>query len=147
MGKEKLFFVGVKALIKNEKGQILILKSSLRDHGDRATVYWDIPGGRIEEGAGAKETLEREIEEEIGTKELTNISFFTSVISYHQIPLENGKKAGLVLMVYKVQILKDSQIKISDEHTEFAWVSPAEAAKKLADKYPPEFTKKLTVND
>lgn len=51
---------------------------------------------------------------------------------------------GLVLMVYKVKLPKDSKIKLSEEHTDYGWVDKKEAAKRLAYKYPPEFTTLLT---
>lgn len=143
MANEKLFFVGVKGLIQNKEGQILLLKSSLRDHGAGVKVYWDIPGGRIEEGHNATSTLKREIEEETGIKTLKKVKFITSVISNHQIPLSQSKKAGLVLMVYKVEIPAKSKIIISPEHTEYEWVNPARAAKRLSNKYPKEFTANL----
>ena len=143
MGSEKLFFVGVKGLIRNKGSQVLLMKSSLRGHGQRTQVYWDIPGGRIEEGQDALSTLKREIEEETGISKISGVQFFTSVISKHEIPMGNSKKAGLVLMIYKTEISAGSRIKLSPEHTEYEWVSGQIAATRLADKYPPEFTQKL----
>lgn len=143
MAETKLFFVGAKALIKNSENKILVLKSSLREHAEGTKVYWDIPGGRIDEGDGVEETLLREIEEETGVTEVSNIDFFTAVVSNHQIPIENDRKTGLVLMVYTAGIPSNSEIKLSSEHTEFAWVGYKEAAKLLANKYPPEFIEKL----
>lgn len=143
MAQAKLFYVGIKALIRNSEGKILVLKSSLRGHVENTKVYWDIPGGRIDEGDGVEETLLREIEEETGVTEVSNIEFFTAVVSNHQIPIENNRKAGLVLMVYTAEIPSDSKIQISPEHTEYAWVDKADAAKLLSNKYPPEFTQKL----
>lgn len=138
MAKEKLFWVGIKALIENDEGKFLLLYSpgwkqqSIKPH-------WDIPGGRIEEGQTAQEALKREVEEETGVVSIENSDFFTSVISRHEIDLE-GCTIGLVLMIYKVKIPENSRIKLSDEHTEFEWVDKKEAAKRLAHKYSPEFT-------
>lgn len=83
--------------------------------------------------------LNREIEEETGVKKLGTNEFFTTVISNHQIPYKNIM-LGLVLMIYKVKIPKSSKIKLSEEHTDYEWVDKKEAAKRLAQKYPPEFT-------
>jgi len=52
-------------------------------------------------------------------------------------------KLGLVLMVYKVKIPAYSRITLSDEHTDYEWVDKKEAAKRLAHKYPTEFTELL----
>jgi 8-oxo-dGTP diphosphatase len=139
----KLFNVGIKGLIENAEGKILVLKSSLKDHKAPTEAYWDIPGGRIEEGEHVLEVLKREIEEETGIQELKKeAEFFHAVVSNHKIPFED-KIIGLVLMVYKVQIPKNSKIKLSDEHVAYEWVDRAEAANRLAHKYPEEFTSLL----
>jgi 8-oxo-dGTP pyrophosphatase MutT (NUDIX family) len=85
----------------------------------------------------------REIEEETGIKKFRDeAQFFHAVISNHQIPFED-KILGLLLMIYKVQIPKDSNISLSDEHVAFEWVDKEEAATRLAHKYPAEFTQLL----
>lgn len=142
MRPEKLFYVGIKGLIVSN-GKYLLLKASTRNHLEKTEPYWDIPGGRIEEGASAEETLKREVEEETGISLVTGIRFFTAVISKHEIPLDSGRKAGLVLMVYEAQIPAGSTIKLSPEHTEYDWTDPKEAADRLSNKYPEHFTNSL----
>jgi 8-oxo-dGTP pyrophosphatase MutT (NUDIX family) len=142
MPKEKLFQVGVKALITNDKNEILVLDSG-EWHLKHQTQHWDIPGGRIQEGHTVLETLQREVEEETGVKKISNPEFFTSVVSnFKDIPVD-GKLVGLILMVYKVSIPKNSKIALSHEHSAYEWVSSKEAATRLAYKYPPEFTSLL----
>ena len=142
MAKEKLFQVGVKALITNSEGKILVLDSG-KWHLKHQKRHWDIPGGRIQEGHSALDTLRREVEEETGIKKMNNPEFFTAVISnFIEIPV-NGRMVSLLLMVYKVTIPKDSKIVLSEEHTGHEWVNAKEAAKRLAYKYPPEFTELL----
>ncbi len=137
MSGEKLFHVGVKALLTRPDGMVLVMKTGpFKD--DEA--HWDLAGGRIEEGQTEIETLKREIEEETGLTEFGEPIYFGSCISNIQIPLENGAKAGLVLIAYKVPVPEGAQITISDEHSEIAWVSMSEAADKLAYKYPKAFT-------
>jgi 8-oxo-dGTP pyrophosphatase MutT (NUDIX family) len=143
MSKEKLFFVGIKGLIRNSAGQYLLLKASVRNHTVNTKPYWDIPGGRIEEGADALTTLQREIEEETGITVIRNAQFLTAVISHHQIPLDNGTTAGLVLMVYTVEIEEGTAINLSPEHTDYEWVDSTVAAERLSNKYPEDFTGKL----
>lgn len=142
MSKEKLFQVGIKALITNSEGKILVLDSG-DWHLKHQKRHWDIPGGRIQEGHSALDTLKREIDKEIGVKKFSQPQFFTSVISnFVEIPV--GKlKVGLLLMIYKVQIPKSGQITLSHEHTGYEWVSPKEAAKRLSYKYPKDFTNLL----
>ncbi|MDO8591870.1 MAG: NUDIX domain-containing protein [bacterium] len=138
MANEKLFWVGIKALIENKESKVLLLHSPGWKQKN-IEAHWDIPGGRIEQGQSAKEALKREVQEETGVTNIENSEFFNAVISNHEIDLE-GRAIGLVLMIYKVKISEDSQIKLSDEHTSYEWVDKKEAAKRLAHKYPPEFT-------
>lgn len=142
MSGAKLFYIGVKALIRNEKDQILLLKADVSNHSKNTEAYWDIPGGRIEKGQNVEETLLREIKEETGIKQIVSSTFFTVVISKHAIPSENGT-AGLALMIYNVEISQGSSVKLSDEHTEYEWVETAEAKTSLANKYPTSFTELL----
>jgi ADP-ribose pyrophosphatase YjhB (NUDIX family) len=142
MAQEKLFQVGVKALITNDKDEILVLDSG-EWHLKHQTQHWDIPGGRIQEGHTVSDTLQREVEEETGIKEIIDVEFFTAVVSnFKDIPV-GDHKVGLMLMVYKVKVPQDSKVTLSHEHSGFEWVNREEAAKRLGYKYPPEFTEKL----
>lgn len=141
MSKEKLFHVGIKALIENEERKVLLLFAPGWERA-KTKPHWDIPGGRIQEGGSAEETLKREVEKETGIKNIQSQEFLSAVVSNHQIPFED-KILGLVLMVYKVKVPVTNKIILSHEHTDFEWVDKKEAAKRLADKYPPDFTKLL----
>ena len=55
--------VGVKVLLKNKEGNILILKRSVEKYGT-VNGSWDIPGGRIDPGSELIENLKRELKEE-----------------------------------------------------------------------------------
>ncbi|HET9721941.1 MAG TPA: methyltransferase domain-containing protein [Candidatus Saccharimonadales bacterium] len=141
MAKEKLFQIGVKALIANDEGQVLVLNSG-EWHLKNQTSHWDIPGGRIQEGHSVLETLQREVEEETGVKKILSSDFFSATISNFEYEVD-GHKIGLALMIYKVEIPVDSRIVLSEEHSDYEWIDKKEAAKRLAYKYPSEFTKKL----
>lgn len=137
MAGEKLFHVGVKALLTRPDGTVLVMKTGPFKNDE---AHWDLAGGRIEEGQTEIETLAREIEEETGVTDFGEPEYFGSCISNIQIPLKDGTKVGLVLIAYKVPVPEDVQIVTSNEHSEIAWVSMAEAAERLAYKYPEAFT-------
>lgn len=143
MHDEKLFHVGIKALIVNENQQILLLKvnpDSLKDN--KFGVYWDIPGGRIQSGDSVMDTLVRELGEETGLTEISSCEFFHATISPIEIPTNEGT-VGLVLMIYKVGVDQGGPMLLSDEHSDYAWKSFNEAADLLSVKFPSDFTERL----
>jgi 8-oxo-dGTP pyrophosphatase MutT (NUDIX family) len=136
MANEKLFHVGVKALIMNKESKILLLKTgSLKG----AEPHWDIPGGRIQQRQDINTTLRREVAEETGITVIDTVAFYTAVVSNIEIPVADGA-VGLLLMIYKVKIPSDVTITLSDEHVAYAWVDYVEAADRLTYKYPMDFT-------
>jgi 8-oxo-dGTP diphosphatase len=97
-----------KAVIRNAQGEILFLQRS-------AAGNWDLPGGLVEEGEDDVLALGREISEELSVeclvgKELGTWSFYR--------PLDG---ATVEVTNYEVS-LSDSEIKLSDEHTDFQYV-------------------------
>lgn len=140
---EDKFHLGIKALIRNSVGEILLLKVNKEKlKGFTGEAYWDIPGGRIQKDQSIEETLKREVEEEIGVTEITNIKPFSMVLSKIRIP-QGEDSVGLILGSYTCEIPNNSDIKLSEEHIESKWFSPDEASKLLEVKYPIEFTEKI----
>ncbi|HJP96839.1 MAG TPA: NUDIX domain-containing protein [Candidatus Saccharimonadales bacterium] len=139
MSTEDIFHLGVKALIRNQTGKILLLQVNPQKLRNDRTAYWDLPGGRVQKGDTVEDTLLREIEEETGIQKIDAIKPLTTVLSNIRIPLEEGSSVGLILSVYTCSVPTDSVVTISDEHTKQAWFAPQEAAELLGVKYPPEF--------
>jgi 8-oxo-dGTP diphosphatase len=137
MAHEKLFHVGVKALITNANEKLLLLRTIPLSG---AEPHWDIPGGRIKEGQDSETTLRREVQEETGITSMTPPVFYAAVISSMQIPVVGVGKVGLLLMVYTVGVHDATDITLSSEHTAYEWVGAMEAADRLNYKYPKEFT-------
>lgn len=138
-----LFQVGVKALIKNGRGEILLLHdnpSPDRDPG--LPIYWDLPGGRINNNHSTEETLRREVEEETGIKNIQIGSLLIAsatnfIVKVEELPLR------LMILVYQCQVIEPFSVVLSEEHQDFKWFSPQEAAEKLNIKYPQAFTDKI----
>lgn len=134
---EDLFHVGVKALIKNHEGKILVLEVN-----KRLKQHWDLPGGRIHRGVSVEETLKREVFEELGIAKITIKEFFCAGVSNMRIPIDEHS-VGLVLLVYVCEIDPQKKIVLSVEHQNFAWLPPHKAAEKLAIKFPAAIVEKI----
>lgn len=140
---EDTFHLGIKALIRNQAGQILLLKVNYAKlTGNNIEPYWDIPGGRIQRGETVSDTLQREVTEETGITQIDQFEPLGMVLSNIRIPVDQSD-VGLILSIYQCSVKKDQIVKISDEHVEFGWFNPHEAAQLLKIKYPPEFTSRI----
>ena len=53
-----LYRISIKGLIRNEKGEVLVVKEAGRN-------YWDLPGGGMDHGEDFKTAISREMKEEV----------------------------------------------------------------------------------
>lgn len=138
MSMEDCFHLGIKALVRNDQGRVLLLEvNPAQLSGDRKS-YWDLPGGRIQKGHTVLDTLQREVEEETGIKAIHDARQIGMVLSNIRIPVGDDS-VGLILSIYECRIPKNAKIIISDEHVSFDWFSLEQAADLLAVKYPADF--------
>lgn len=140
---DKKFFVGVKALIANAEGEILVLRKVPRRASDRWKPFWDIPGGKIQDG-GIKETLIREVEEELGINYLKVLGLFDVAIANFDVHEGDSALGGLFFVIYNCKIPAGSKIMLSAEHSEYKWASLREAKELLAFMLPKEILNKLS---
>jgi 8-oxo-dGTP pyrophosphatase MutT (NUDIX family) len=59
MQTDSLYRVSLKCLIKNDDGEILLVKEASRD-------FWDLPGGGMDHGESIDAAIARELLEEVG---------------------------------------------------------------------------------
>lgn len=113
------FYLAVKGIIRNEKGEILVLKRS--DQDDHKPGVWETPGGGVDTEEAPQKALEREVKEETGlaitVKEPFNVFTFRK---------DTGEfKVGITFLCD----FKEGEAKLSHEHTEYAWIDPKEFSK------------------
>lgn len=136
---EDVFHLGIKGLVRNAAGEVLLLQVNKARLDGAKRAYWDLPGGRVERGGTIEQTLHREMAEELSVTSITNIQPVGMVLSNIRIPVGDGETVGLILGVYSCSLPDDAEIRLSEEHVDMKWCAPEEAAELLAVKYPGEF--------
>jgi 8-oxo-dGTP diphosphatase len=108
----KAYGLTVRGVIKNNNGEILIVKRHPKSKTD--PEMWELPGGKVEKGEHFADALVREIKEETNLD--VNVGDFCEAVQNDYM-----HKRTVQLMMY----LEDGEgsVKISDEHTEFMWAS------------------------
>ena len=118
--------VGVKILIEKD-GQFLILERAEAMPTDNGR-YWDIPGGRINEGEPLLEALAREISEETGLVLEGEPKLFVAQDIFVD-------KAALHVVRLTYKGLASGDVILSEEHRSFKWVSMVELLDDSIDPY------------
>jgi 8-oxo-dGTP pyrophosphatase MutT (NUDIX family) len=104
--------VGIIIFKKEEVETLFLILKRTPQRGD----FWQAITGGIEEGETPEETAIREVYEEIGITEdikLIDIDYSFEFFYDNETHLEK---------VFAVEVLPESEIIISEEHTEFKWV-------------------------
>lgn len=111
MNLEKPYIISVYAVIRNDKGNFLLLKRS--EDSTTNPGKWDLPGGKLEREEILEEAVVREVWEETG------ITIVPGEIAGY-INFELPEKKVIALVYDGGYIISD--VKLSHEHTEYSWV-------------------------
>lgn len=115
----------IKVVILDKTSKVLLLRRA--DEGVRNAGKYDFPGGWLEEGESARETLKREIKEETGLDDV-NIGALIRFSEFKNEDKKISKFRGLRFIAY----YNDGEIKLNPrEHSEYEWLNIDEAIKKL----------------
>lgn len=104
--------VSVKALIKNEMNEILLVKEK--------APFWNLPGGGLNHGETIHDSLARELQEEA----LINESFTEKILTTESIWLE-PKQAWLLWLVYNIQFDSTFNTGAGKDADAVAFINPA----------------------
>ena len=104
--------VSVKAIII-DRGKIILLKN---ERGE-----WDFPGGKITSYDQPKETLIREVREELGIK-IKELTIYSSI----NLVINNVK---VIILLYKAKVASKDPIEISFEHLDYGFFTKEETMK------------------
>ena len=103
----------VKGIITNEKGEILLLQRNPNKYGGDV---WDLPGGLMDQEENEKDTLIREVKEELNV----DIKILGKKNKWKFIRL--GDKKTVEVQNYICEII-GGNIELSSEHKDYKWVS------------------------
>jgi 8-oxo-dGTP diphosphatase len=121
--------VGVKLVIRNKAGDILLVQRSDKDAAKKSIrPKWEIPGGRINREETLLEGLKREVLEEIGVE----ITGKIQLLAAQDIFAKDGRH--VVRLTYGATV-DDIYVKLSAEHQAWRWSSVAAAKQLELDSY------------
>ena len=126
----RLFRISQKAFIRNDEGQLLLVRFSPNLHDPKLRGLWDIPGGGVEFGESLEEAFDREIKEEIGVevKRGDLITVWDWIATAKPIPgktyksIDGNDYHGIVLAFDAHYI--GGEIKLNEEHDKYEWIDP-----------------------
>tara|TARA_Y100000031_G_C8186147_1_gene369045 strand:- start:56 stop:487 length:432 start_codon:yes stop_codon:yes gene_type:complete len=101
--------------------------------------HWDFPKGHIEENETEQDTINREVEEETGIKDLTILPNFKEKISYFF--KQNGELISKEVIFYLAKTDQEA-VKLSHEHIGYIWLPYDKAIEKLTFKNAKEILSK-----
>ena len=103
----------VTAALIEEEGRVLLAR---RRPGKHMGGRWELPGGKVEQGETAEQSLCRELAEELGIE--ARVGEFLGSARFE------GNGVRLELLVYRVQRVSGEPA--LNEHEEIRWVRPAD---------------------
>ena|ERR1700757_92634 len=104
--------VSVKAFIRNEKGEVLLVKEK--------APFWNLPGGGLDHGETIHDALARELYEEA----LIKVPFEERLIATESIWLEE-KQAWLLWLVCEIQFDGEFEFGIGEDADEIEFIDPS----------------------
>lgn len=121
--------VVAKVVVLNPEGKLLALRRSETD--ERRPLQWDIPGGWVDEGEDIAGAAARETDEEAGLQ--LKPENLTVVYATNAIKTPKDEPINITWIFFTAHT-DQTEVTISDEHAEFAWMELSEALQEF--EYP-----------
>lgn len=121
------FYGGIAALIWSPRSdRYLLLKRS--GGKDFASGVWECVTGRLNQGEGLEDAIQRETQEELGVE--VEIEHFLGTTHFYRGAQQPENE--LIGIVACCSLDETRPIRISEEHSEYRWLSAAQAFKLLS---------------
>lgn len=120
------FYGGVAAVIYSRENKQYLLLRRAHDR-DYAPGAWECVTGRLDQGEGYEDALHREAREEIGVDIQVEHILGTS----HFYRGDHGPENELVGVVFLCSLVDPTRVQISEEHSEFRWLTAEQAIELL----------------
>lgn len=115
MGSGLVHVPGTRIVIARDDERILLQKRS--DFG-----LWDLPGGIVEDGDRAEETIVREVQEETGLWiAALQVFGFASDPSYEQITFPNGDRCHFHVLMFYTDLFGGEYLRPNNESLALSW--------------------------
>ncbi len=112
------FFVAAVAAVIFKNGRILAMKRSMKK--DAGPGLWETLSGRIDAGEEPLDAMRREIKEECNLE----VEIDARPVTVYQA---SRKGKPMILVIYRAKYLS-GEVELSEEHDEYAWLTPDEFA-------------------
>jgi 8-oxo-dGTP diphosphatase len=130
MDEKYIFRVVQKAIIRLDDTYLILKRSP---NSKSYPLHWDFAGGKLEHGENFENALIREVKEETNL----DIVLEESIFIYVESKVENS-----YVILFNCE-KRDGEIKLSDEHTEYKWVTKEEAQKLKLEPFLKDFFEKI----
>lgn len=107
-----LYRISLKGLIRNEKGEVLVVKETGRD-------WWDLPGGGMDHGEGIQSALAREMKEEVNLEG----DFSYSIIAVDEPSYLHAHNFWQVRLIYQLNHT-NMEFSAGDDADEIKFINP-----------------------
>ena len=119
------FYVSIGAAIYDPSTKKFLVVKDSDEEGEYARKFgpWELPGGRIHKSEKAVDALMREIEEETGLTDCEVVGVVDASLSPQPYKETQG------FLVTYLMLYKGGEVRVSEEHSEYCWMSLDEMEK------------------
>jgi 8-oxo-dGTP diphosphatase len=125
------FYAGIGAVIqaRSDERYLLLRRAASKDFGAGA---WECPTGRVDQGEGFEQAAHREVREEL-SMEIQIDGILGTTHFYRGTPVPENELVGVIFLC---SVAESQPVQLSDEHSEYRWLSAAEALEMLSPQEP-----------